>query len=62
MPLLTNVPVANMAPTTASPAGTTQGIDSSPVLSADSYTCSGSTLTLTSSIAHTEWSFSRVAK
>jgi len=62
MPLLTNVPVANMAPTTASPAGTTQGIDSSPVLSADSYTCSASTLTLTSSIAHTQWTFSRITK
>ncbi len=65
MPLLTNVPVANMAPTTgpkASPAGTTQGIDSSPILSADAYTCSASTLTLTSSIAHTQWTFSKVAK
>jgi hypothetical protein len=62
MPLLTNVPVAKMAPTTASPAGTAQGIDSSPVLSADSYTCSASTLTLTSSIAHTQWSFTRITK
>ena len=65
MPLLTNVPVTSMAPTIgpkASPSGTTQGIDSSPVLSADSYTCSASALTLTSSIAHTQWTFSRVAK
>jgi hypothetical protein len=65
MPLLTNVPVTSMAPTTgpkASPSGTTQGIDSSPVASADSYTCSASTLTLSSSIAHTQWTFSRVAK
>jgi hypothetical protein len=65
MPLLTNVPVASMAPTSgpkASPTGTAQGIDSSPVVSADSYTCSASTLTLSSSIAHTQWSFSRVGK
>ena len=65
MPLLTNVPVASMAPTTgpkASPSGTTQGIDSSPVVSADSYTCSALTLTLSSSIAHTRWTFSKFAQ
>lgn len=65
MPLLTNVPVSSMAPAAgakASPSGSTQGIDSSPVMSADSYACSDTLLTLTSSIAHTQWTFSRIAQ
>ena len=65
VPLLTNVPVTSMVQTIGSrvsPASSSQGIDSAPVMSADSYTCSASTLTLSSSVAHTRWSFSRVAK
>ncbi len=71
MPFLTNMPVTRMAPTVAGganpgvkspPSGTAQGIDSSPVLSADSYTCSSTTLTLTSSVAYTQWTFSRISK
>jgi hypothetical protein len=65
MPLLTNVSVTTMVPTvgpkvTAASSG--QGIDSTPVLSADSYACTDSTLTLSSKIAHTQWSFSRIAQ
>jgi hypothetical protein len=64
MPLLTNVSVTTMVPTVGpkvTAASSNQGIDSSPVLSADSYTCTDSTLTMSSRIAHTQWTFSRVA-
>ena len=67
--LFNNTPVATMIPktgplgaTVAAPpqaASGTQGIDPTPVLSVDAYTCTPNTLMLSSASAHTQWTFSR---
>jgi hypothetical protein len=67
-PLFRDMPVANLIPKTG-PMGTPvpvpsqsagiQGVDPTPVLSADTYTCSPTTLTLSSRKAHMQWIFTR---
>ena len=69
--LFKDTPVASLATLAGSlaagakgqpaPAAATQGIEASPVFSTDTYTCAGSTLTLSSAVAHSQWTFTRVA-